>query len=73
MRAIFTEIIVTMLNLTQWYMEQKHTHKAEFILDRKRFFFYRFVACAFPFFFLGQERLTDRSISKRYLKSDIAT
>ena len=25
------------------------------------------------FVFLGQERLTDRSISKRYLKSDIAT
>ena len=24
--------------------------EAEFILERKRFFFYRFVACAFPFF-----------------------
>ena len=45
--------------------------EAEFILERKRFF-YRFVACAFPFFW-GQERFTDRSISKRYLKSDIAT
>ena len=47
---------------------------AEFILERRRvFFFYRFL-CEFPFFFfLCHERLTDRSISKRYPKSDIAT
>ena len=38
--------------------------QTEFILERKRFFIAIFV-------FWGQERLTYRSISKRYLKSDI--
>ena len=44
--------------------------KAESILERKRFL----SLCRMRIsVFWGQERLTDRSISKRYLKSDIAT
>ena len=44
--------------------------KAEFILERKCFL----SLCRMRISgFWGQERLTDRSISKRYLKSDITT
>ena len=46
-------------------------YEAEFILERKCFFLSLCRMCISVFW--GQERLTDRSISKRYLKSDIAT